>query len=95
MEIRWRVLVTLFYPLSIAAVSAGLMAFVMIIMKMDPLLIGTVVLWFYFVSTISIYVITKEALKAFGLIKLFLGLMVIVGVLATLTSLLFLLGVRH
>ena len=71
------------------------MAFLMILMKMNLLLIGTVVLWFYFISTISIYVITKAALKAFGLIKLFLGLMTIVGVLATLTSLLLLLGLGH
>ena len=95
MEIRWRVLVTLFYPLSIAAVSAGLMAFVMILMKMDPLLIGAVMLWFYFISTISIYAITKEALKAFGMQKLFLGLMLTVGAFAALASLLILLGFSY
>jgi hypothetical protein len=91
-EIRWRVLVTLLYPLSIAAVSAGLMAFAMILVRADPLLIGAVVLWFYFISTILIYVITKEALKAFRMKKLFLGMMSIVGALAALASLLILLG---
>ena len=86
---------TLFYPLSIAAVSAGLIAFVMIIMKMDPLLIGAVVLWFYFISTVSIYAITKEALKAFGVQKLFLAIMVTIGVFAAIASFLLLLGFSH
>ncbi len=85
-------MVTLFYPLSIATVSAGLLAFVMIVLKMDLLLVGTVTLWFYFVSTISIYAITEEALKKFGLQKVFWTLMALVGGFAAIASLLLLLG---
>ncbi len=83
----------LFYPLSITTISAGFLAFVMIVMKMDLLLVGTVTLWFYFVSTISIYAITKEALKKFKLQRIFWAIMAVVGGLATIASLLLLLGV--
>ena len=95
MKVSWRVLAALFYPLSIATVSAGLIAFVLIVMRMDPLLIGAVTLWFYFVSAVSIYAITKEALKVFGVQKLFLGLMLTVGAFAAFASLLLLLGFSY
>ncbi|MEM2890595.1 MAG: hypothetical protein QW786_01460 [Candidatus Hadarchaeum sp.] len=89
--IRWRILMALFYPLSIVSVSAGLIAFLMLILKMDPLLVVTVILWFYFISTASIYLITREALKAMQVNTLFLGLIATVGGLAV-ASLLLLLG---
>ena len=92
MEIRWRVLLSLFYPLSIATVSAGLIAFLMLVLKMDPLLIGAVTLWFYFISTVSIYVVTKEALRAFGVHTFYFGLMITIGIFAILASLFLLLG---
>lgn len=81
----------IFYPLSIVSISAGLIAFLMLILKIDTLLVITVVLWFYFLSTASLYLITKEALKAMQVNQLFLGLVVTVGGLA-LASLLLLLG---
>lgn len=81
----------LFYPLTIVSISAGLIGFLMLFLKMDPLLVATVVLWFYFFSTASIYLITREALKIMQVNQLFLGLVVTVGILA-LASLLLLLG---
>jgi len=85
-------LTALFYPLSITTISAGFLAFVMIILEMDLLLVGTVTLWFYFVSTISIYVITKEALKKFKLQNVFLTIVGVVGSLAIIALLLLLFG---
>jgi len=80
----------LFYPLSVATISAGLIAFLMILLKMDPLLTSAVTLWFYLISAVSIYLITKEALVTFGVQKIYLGLILTVGFLA-LASLLLLL----
>ncbi len=94
METNWRAMMALFYPLSIATVSAGMIAFVLILLNIDPLLIGAVTLWFYFISISTVYSITREALKAFGVRKIFLGLMIMVGCLAASSSLLFLVGVR-
>lgn len=82
----------LFYPLSITTISAGFLAFVMIVLRIDLLLVGAVTLWFYFASTISIYVITKEALKKFKLQKIFWAIMAVAGSLAVISSLLLLFG---
>ena len=92
MEIRWRVLVALFYPLTIAAISAGLIAFVMLALNMKPLLVGAVTLWFYFISALTIYAISRQALKHFGVHNLFVVMMATVGAFAAIASLLLLLG---
>ncbi|MGC8816882.1 MAG: hypothetical protein ACP5PX_03635 [Candidatus Hadarchaeum sp.] len=88
---RWRILMALFYPLTIVSISAGLIAFLMLLLKMEYLFVVTVVLWFYFISTTSIYLVTREALKAMQVHRLFLGLIVTLGGLAA-ASLLLLLG---
>ncbi|MFH1820817.1 MAG: hypothetical protein ABH852_00020 [Methanobacteriota archaeon] len=95
MEIRWKVLTALLYPFSIATISAGLIAFVMIVLQMDLLLIGAVTLWFYFLSAVSIYAVMKEAIKIFRVQKIFLSLIVTFGVFAVLASLLILLGFSY
>lgn len=83
---KWPVLLTLFYPFVLATVAAGFLAFVMILLKLDLLLIATVVLWFYFACAASIYAISKDALKALGVHKPFLGFTVTMGVLAVLSA---------
>ncbi len=88
---KWTTLLALFYPFSIATVAAGFLAFVMLIVKMDPLLIATVVLWFYFACAASIYLISKDALKALDVHKLFLGLTLMAGLLAALSAIVFVL----
>lgn len=82
----------LFYPFTVATMAAGMLAFVMIVFNIDLLLIGMVVLWFYFVSIVSIYFISEEALKKFSVHKLFLTLMITIGILAVLSSILTLHG---
>ncbi|KUO40295.1 MAG: hypothetical protein APZ16_06080 [Candidatus Hadarchaeum yellowstonense] len=80
----------LFYPLTVVSISAGLIAFLMLILKMDPLLIATVTLWFYLISIVSIYLITREALKALRMQQVFLGLIITIGALAVMSLLLLL-----
>ncbi|MGQ9787999.1 MAG: hypothetical protein ACUVQM_01595 [Candidatus Hadarchaeaceae archaeon] len=87
----WRIIMALLYPLTIVSISAGLIGFLMLFLKMDPLLVATVVLWFYLFSTTSIYLITREALKMMNVNKLFLGLVITLGALS-IASLLLLLG---
>ena len=89
---KWTVLAALFYPFTIAIVAAGLLAFVMLLLKLDLLLVATVVLWFYFACAASIYAISRDALRALGMHRLFLGLLLTIGVLAILSALI--LGLR-
>ena len=91
---RFKILAALLYPLSTVTIAAGFLALVMIVFNIDVFLIGTVVLWFYFFSTVTIYAISKEALKAMGFNRFYVGFMVTIGVLATLALLLLLLGLR-
>lgn len=84
---KWPVIVALFYPFAIATMSAGLLAFVMIMLKLNVLFIATVVLWFYFASAASIYAISKEVLKVLGVHRFFLSLTVVMGLLAVLSAL--------
>jgi hypothetical protein len=90
---KWQVLAALFYPFAITTMAAGLLAFVMILLKPDDLLlIATVVLWFYFASAAAIYIISKNVLKTLGLHRLLFSFTVTMGVLALLSAIL--LGLR-
>lgn len=84
---RLEILLALLYPFTLASIAAGFLAFVMIFMKLEPPLVYASVLWFYLVCTLSIYLVTGKALKAFGLSKFFLAFMAILGLLAVLTTL--------
>jgi len=79
----------LFYPFTIATIAAGFLAFVMIVFEADILTVSTVVLWFYFACAASIYFISEQALKAFGVRGLFLGFIITIGILAILSAALF------
>ena len=89
---KWPVLAALFYPFAITTMAAGLLAFVMILMKIDLLLVATVVLWFYFASAAAIYMISKNVLKALGLHRFLFSFTFTMGVLALLSAVL--LGLR-
>ncbi len=79
-------LLALFYPLTIATIAAGFLAFIMLVLKLDLLLISTVVLWFYFVCTASIYLISEKALKALKMRRLFSGFITTMGIFAILSA---------
>ncbi|MDI6883809.1 MAG: hypothetical protein QMD00_01530 [Hadesarchaea archaeon] len=83
---KWMILTALFFPFTIATVAAGFLAFVMILLNLDLLLIATVVLWFYFACAASIYAISKDALRALGVHRLFLGFTLTIGLLAALSA---------
>jgi hypothetical protein len=85
------ILMALFYPFTIATIAAGFLAFVMIVFEADILTVSTVVLWFYFACAASIYFISEQALKAFGVRGLFLGFIITIGILAILSAALFVL----
>lgn len=76
----------LFYPFSLATIAAGFLAFIMIVLNFDTLVISNVVLWYYFACVASIYTVSARALGAFGLSKFFLGFTITIGVLAVLSA---------
>jgi hypothetical protein len=76
----------LFYPFTFAAVAAGFLAFVMLVLKVSLADVSAVVLWFYFICATSIYVISKQAIERLGMQRLFLGLIVTISVLAALSA---------
>jgi hypothetical protein len=90
---KWPIFVTLFYPFAITTIAAGLLAFVLILLGVDPLIIATVVLWFYFASAAAIYIILRNVLKTLGLNRFFLGFTITIGVLAFLSAILLGLGI--
>ncbi len=94
METNWRVLLALFYPITVVVMAAGFIAFFMALLKQSPLFIGTVVIWLFFVSTTSIYVISKEAVRALGFRNIYLGIVITFGILAVLSLALLLLEFR-
>lgn len=85
---KWPILVALFYPFAIATMAAGLVAFIMILLKLDLLVVSTVVLWFYFASAAAIYLISKDVLKTLGVNRFFLSFIITIGVLALLSAVL-------
>lgn len=92
MEARKKVLLAaLFYPLTVAMVSAGLIAALMIILKIPMLVVATVVFWFYWACAASIYLMSRKLAEMLGMKKLFLGFFVTTSVLTALSTILFIL----
>jgi len=89
---KWPILAVILYPFAIATMATGLLAFVMILLKLDLLLTATIVLWFSFASTTAIYIISKNILRSLGLHRFFLSFTITIGVLALLSAIL--LGLR-
>ena len=89
MDARKRVLVSaLFYPLSIATIAAGLLAFVMILLKVRMLIVATVVIWFYWVCVLPIYLMSRPLAETLGMKKIFLGFFATTSLLTTLATIL-------
>ncbi len=87
MDARKRVLVSaLFYPLSIATIAAGLVAFIMILLKVRMLIVATVVIWFYWVCVLPIYLMSRPLAETLGMKKIFLGFFATISVLAVLSA---------
>jgi len=92
MEARKKILLSaLFYPLTVAMISAGLVAAVMIILKVRMIAVATVVFWFYWVCVASIYFMSRKLAEMLEMKKLFLGFFVTSSALTALTTILFVL----
>jgi len=87
MEARKKVLLAaLFYPLTVATVSAGLIAALMIILKVRMLVVAAVVFWFYWICAASIYVMSRKLAEMLEMKKLFLGFFVTTSILTALAT---------
>jgi hypothetical protein len=89
MEARKKILLAaLFYPLTVAMISAGLIAAIMIIIKVRMLVVATVVFWFYWVCVASIYLMSRKLAQMLEMKKLFLGFFVTTSALTALATIL-------
>jgi hypothetical protein len=80
-------LLLLFYPFSLVTVTAGLLAFLLLLAGVGREVLIPCVLWFYFASFLAVYLITRRALRVFGLQRLFLSLLLVLGLLSLLSLL--------
>jgi hypothetical protein len=85
--------VALFYPLALALMAAGFLAFIMLLLKIDLIVVGSVALWFYFICAVLVFVVSKRVLKMLGFHGLFLVMILVAGVLASLSTIAWLLKV--
>jgi len=93
MEARKKILLSaLFYPLTVAMISAGLVAAVMIVLKIRMIVVATVVFWFYVVCVASIYIMSRKLAELLEMKKLFLGFFVTSSALTALATILFVLN---
>jgi len=93
MEARKKILLSaLFYPLTVAMISAGLVAAVMIVLKIRMIVVATVVFWFYWVCVASIYIMSRKLAELLEMKKLFLGFFVTSSALTALATILFVLN---
>jgi len=92
MEARKKILLSaLFYPLTVVMIFAGLIAVLMIILKVRMIVVATVVFWFYWVCIASIYFMSRKLAEMLEMKKLFLGFFVTSSALTALTTILFVL----
>jgi hypothetical protein len=72
-------------------ISAGLVAAVMIILKVRMITVATIVFWFYWVCTASIYFMSRKLAEMLEMKRLFLGFFVTSSALTALATILFVL----
>jgi len=93
MEARKKMLLAaLFYPLTVVMIFAGLIAVLMIILKVRMLVVATVVFWFYWACMASIYMMSRKLLEMLEMKKLFLGFFVTTSALTALATILLVLN---
>lgn len=80
-------LLLLFYPFSLVTVTAGLLAFLLLLAGVEGRILIPCVLWFYFASFLSVYLLMRRALRVFGLQGPFLLSLLTLGLLSLLSLL--------
>jgi hypothetical protein len=89
MEARKRVLlVGLFYPLTVAMIFAGLIAVLMIILKVRMIVVAAAVFWFYWACVAAIYLMSRKLLEMLEMKKIFLGFFITTSLLTMLATIL-------
>ncbi|MEM2866306.1 MAG: hypothetical protein QXM46_04945 [Candidatus Hadarchaeales archaeon] len=78
-------LLLLFYPFSLVTVTAGLLAFLLLMVGVEREVLIPCVLWFYFASFLSVYLVTRRVLRVFGFQRLFLLFLLTLGLLSLLS----------
>lgn len=86
-ERKWSVLLLLFYPFSFVTVMTGLLAFLLLLAGVGKEVLIPCVLWFYFASFLSVYLMARGILGKFGLERIFSFLLLILGLLSLLSLL--------
>lgn len=80
-----KVLVILFYPYTLAMITSGFTAFIILILGYSLHLAATVALSFFAFSSTILYFITKPATKPLKLQELFLSITVLADIFAILS----------
>jgi hypothetical protein len=90
LESKKRIFAAAIYPFTLATIATGFLALILILAEFKPLEVTTIVSWFYFISMVMIYSITRRILKLINLHRVFQGFILVFGVLAILSSILLL-----
>ncbi|MEW6592817.1 MAG: hypothetical protein AB1305_03955 [Candidatus Hadarchaeota archaeon] len=83
---NWPVLISLFYPLVLAFMAAGMLGFIMLLINVSTPVVAAFVTWFFFVCILSIYMISKKAIAALGYRRLYLAILIANGLLAIIAA---------
>jgi hypothetical protein len=68
---RGLVLIALLYPVALTLLTAGLLAFILLLFKVKLTLVAFVVLWFLSLGLTAVFVISRKALSSFGIQRYF------------------------
>jgi hypothetical protein len=68
---RGLVLIALLYPVALTLVTAGLLAFILLLFKVKLALVALVVFWFLSLGLTTVFVISRKALNLFGIQRYF------------------------
>ncbi|MEW6222716.1 MAG: hypothetical protein AB1476_05365 [Candidatus Hadarchaeota archaeon] len=83
---NWPVLISLFYPLVLAFMAAGMLGFIMLLINVNAPVVAAFVIWFFFICILSIYIISKKAISALGYRRLYLAILIANGLLAIIAA---------
>ncbi|TDA33331.1 MAG: hypothetical protein DSO02_04345 [Hadesarchaea archaeon] len=86
-ERKWSVFLLLFYPFSFVTVMTGLLAFLLLLAGVERRILVPCVLWFYFASFLSVYLMARRILRKFGFERLFFLSILTLGLLSLLSLL--------
>jgi len=84
------VLLLVLYPVCVLAVAAGLLAFILSLLKIEILKISCAVWWFLFAGLSAVFFAGREVLRRLEMEKIFLIFLLLTGTFSILSLLLLL-----